>query len=32
MTGTQHGPAGTPAAGICKQISNPLPYTPKLRA
>jgi hypothetical protein len=32
MTGTQHGPAGTPAAGICQQLSNPLPYAPMLRA
>ncbi len=26
MTGTQHGPAGTPSFGICQQLSNPLNY------
>jgi hypothetical protein len=32
MSGTQHGPAGTPAFGICQQLSNPLNYRPILRA
>ncbi len=29
---TQHGPARTPARGICQQLSNPAPFSPALRA
>ncbi len=29
---TQHGPAATPAKGICQQLSNPLPYRDTQRA
>ena len=32
FAGTQHGPAATPARGICKNLSNPLPYAPSMRA
>lgn len=32
FAGTQHGPAATPARGICQQLSNPLNYKPHLRA
>ena len=32
FAGTQHGPAGTPATGICQQLSNPNPYQHGMRA
>ncbi len=32
FTSTQHGPAATPAKGICQQLSNPLPYVDTQRA
>jgi Alpha/beta hydrolase domain len=32
VTGTQHGPDAEPELGICQQLSNPLDYTPVLRA
>jgi hypothetical protein len=32
LSGTQHGPADAPEANICKNLSNPLPYSQPLRA
>jgi hypothetical protein len=32
FSGTQHGPAGTPANGICQNLSNPLQYRETQRA
>ncbi len=32
LSSTQHGPATTPAKGICQQLSNPLPFDQTLRA
>jgi len=32
FAGTQHSPAGTPAAGTCQQLSNPNPYQHGMRA
>ncbi len=32
FSSTQHGPAATPAKGICQQLSNPLPYKDTQRA
>jgi hypothetical protein len=32
LAGTQHVPAGTPAAGICQQLSNANPYQHSMRA
>lgn len=32
FSGTQHGPAGTPAKGICQNLSNPLQYRETQRA
>lgn len=32
IASTQHGPAATPAKGICQQLSNPAPHSETVRA